>query len=56
MFIWGERDKTCPMKKDEQSKDVKILKDCVAGHADVIQDYCIDEYQDELLEWIKSDI
>ena len=54
LFVWGDNDKVCPIKKDDEFKNVKILKISGAGHCDIVQKYCLKQYGKEMIQWIES--
>ena len=56
IFIWGDKDKTCPIKADDMFADVKILKISGVGHADVVQEFCLKRYGQELVEWLNMEV
>jgi len=56
IFIWGTKDTTCPMKRDDLYPGVKVIKLEGDGHCDVIEDYCIEQYADEFIDWLNGTV
>merc|ERR1719229_316160 len=54
IFVWGEKDTMCPMKKDAVLSDVRIIKVSRAEHDDLCLDEFIREYKDQFIDWLNE--
>ena len=54
LFIWGMKDEMCACKSDQILPETQIIKVDNAKHVDIVQKYCIEQYEKQLIAWLKQ--